>query len=623
MQVSASLIDLGRVKEVGGFVGGEFLVSNPSTQMPLHFSLTSERAQLSVSEGHLVGRDTSRLNGGSLQSDMIVKFSLPVNGYGLIEDKIIVQNLSCSGQNAELVLRLFVDAAVVEAAPELALPHFQPKPVTLISSPPDPDSELSSRGIGSGFLSIREFNLLRNGGKKLPLLPAFGGESGSSCDRKIRKASSAGDFFFANLAPQPGKGAASPHQRNSLGSIGSQDLTPFLSNSFLSLGTVFVSPENRRSTLKGASTVKEIMDVPIYTISDLRPYHSSLLLTNFLQEPIELQVFSTLRMCVNPEKSVITPHSARMQSELSSCITGSYNVDAEMEAYCRSHGVDSAFDERDDGSNIVSELATKLVCCGRPFVIQPYCTTRLLVSYSDLKRLSSSEVTRLSSGKLSAVEGLLIFSKVKSSPPQESSVVVSTDETEDMKNMRIGGQAVEVLNIRGSICLSEGNLAKNYIELGKVGYANKWADVEFEITVENTSDADLVYKLVDVPECFEILLNEHRTANDVTEIIGCVAPRESGTLRVTLCTSKLKHLKHAGTCSWRICLLNCNNPENLMELVVEAEMTICTLRFGGLTDDALLLPHLTLPALPSASPCSMQFVVRFSIHGNLWYPFRA
>ncbi|CAM6083476.1 unnamed protein product [Calypogeia fissa] len=602
MQVSASMMDLGRVKEVGGFVIGYFLVSNPSTQMPLHFSLSSKLAQLTVQEGHLVGRDASRLNGGTAQSDMTVTFCLPVSGYGLIEDKIIVQNLSCFGQNAELALRLFVDAGVVEACPEPPLPHFQQKEIPLISSVPRQAFELPS--FGCKLFNSRQPNLLKTHGQRLPVLS--GGDIGVSFDRTIRKASSGGDFFFSNLTPQPGKADLALRQQESFGPVESQDAAPFRSNPFLNLGTVFVSPTDRQSTENGA-IANDNADVPIYSISDLRTYHCSLLLTNFLQDPIELQPFSTLPMLVHPEKNVLASYSSLTIHELSSCIIDSYTMDAEMEAYCRFHGDISVCEEL--ASRATFELVTKLVCCGRPFVIQPYCTTRLVVSYSDLNRLSSLEVARLRSGEPALVEGLLVF--IRSSSSQEYSAIPPDRyyDTKDSKGLQVGRQAVEILNITGSICLSEGHLVKNYIELGKVGYANKWADVELEITVENTSDAVLVYKFVNVPECFKILSDELQTDRSVAEKIGSVPRRGSGNLRITLCTSKLEQLKLAGPCSWRICLLNCNNPKNLMELVVEAEMTICNLSFGGLTEGALLLPPLTLPALPSASPCSVQFVV--------------
>lgn len=48
LQVSTSLIDLGRLEEVGGFMSGFFAVSNPSDQMLLNFSLSAGRTSLSL-----------------------------------------------------------------------------------------------------------------------------------------------------------------------------------------------------------------------------------------------------------------------------------------------------------------------------------------------------------------------------------------------------------------------------------------------------------------------------------------------------------------------------------------------------------------------------------------------
>lgn len=60
-----------------------------------------------------------------------------------------------------------------------------------------------------------------------------------------------------------------------------------------------------------------------------------------------------------------------------------------------------------------------------------------------------------------------------------------------------------------------------------------------------------------------------------------------------------------------LCLMNCNNRKNIMEVSIVAEMTVRNLRFVGLTESALVLPPLTVPLQPLAPPCSRRFSVSF------------
>ncbi|BBM97058.1 hypothetical protein MPTK1_1g02700 [Marchantia polymorpha subsp. ruderalis] len=598
LQVSTSMIDLGRVREYGGFVTGEFMVSNPSNQMPLHFSLTSKKAILSVLDGQLAGKEAGRSVGQFGKSDMAVKFSLPVVDYGLIEDKVVVKNLSCPGQTAELVIRLFVDGGVVEAKAEQPLPHCEENREEDFSFPLAPGSP--STNSVSGLSKDRKSNPSGTLGRTLPF--SLRGEDDNRSSRQIRKASSAGDFYFANLTSSFGRPDGFTDDKTEKCNDLRGDHVPFLeANSIMDMGTVFISPIDRGQEYDSSS---DNLRSSFFSITDLRPYHTSLVITNHSQEVIELEPFSNLPVLVDSDQRSMVSRDSRDYGGQSTApdsdkLNEGYEIhqDTSDEEFAREELI---FPEK-------SELVTKFTSCGRSFLLQPGCSTKVLTACVGLPRMSSSELDHFRGGNTSTLEGLLLF--IKRNP------VVGEDTSNKLQNcyvydeVDVSHQVVEVLNIVASMCISKGQLAKSYVELGKVGYANRWADVQFELTVENISDAVLVYQLVDVPSCFSILMNDSPTEYNVDELRSSVVPRGSSTLRITLRTSKLEHVKEAGPCSWRLCLLNCNNPQNLMELTVEAEMTVCNLRFGGLTESALLLPPLTLPALPSAPPCITQFMV--------------
>ncbi|KAL3702130.1 hypothetical protein R1sor_020152 [Riccia sorocarpa] len=602
LQVSSSLIDLGRVRETGGFVTGEFLVSNPSTQMPLHFSLASSRAVLSVKEGHLAGKEAECSVDHFEKSDMIVKFSLPVTHYGLVEDKVVVQNLSCPGQTAELILRLFVDSGVVEAIGERASSHFQ-KPTKEESSHP-PFASSRSAGDVSGEVGESAPGS-RRGASEILQRNGREGEDAASV-RQIRKTASAGDFYFSNYTASMALSDGPTYdEADSIAVLEGADIPVLEINSILNLGTIFISPVSESKT-HGRSTSLKDLKLSLFSITDLRPHHASVVIKSRSDEKIELEPYSNLPLFVDSDH-VLPRNSGGGGSafDLSSSVDRDKSGD-NNEVHEDTQDKVQALQR--PSSQGMSDLVTRFTSCGRPFFVEPGRVQHVFITCVEIPSIPSSELERVSVGKISSVEGLLLFVKREriigedpfdTSPPGRRHY-----------NAEVHHQAVEVMNVVGSLCVSKGKLARSSVDLGKVGYANRWTDVDFEVTVENVSDAVLVYQILDVPDCFKISAEETP--------LGCegggdsrrsVHPRSGSTLKVTLTTSKLEHVKEAGPCSWRICLLNCNNPRNVMELTVEAEMTVCNLRLGGLIESSLLLPPLTLPALPSAPPCVTQFTV--------------
>ena len=86
LQVSTSTEDLGRLDEDGGFISGCFVVSNPSNQMNLDFTLSAGQASLTVVRGHLIGKEATPSTGSGEKSEIAREYCLPVTEYGLIEE---------------------------------------------------------------------------------------------------------------------------------------------------------------------------------------------------------------------------------------------------------------------------------------------------------------------------------------------------------------------------------------------------------------------------------------------------------------------------------------------------------------------------------------------------------
>jgi hypothetical protein len=344
----------------------------------------------------------------------------------------------------------------------------------------------------------------------------------------------------------------------------------------------------------GNPSEKEGKVLARYSISDLRSFQSSLLLTNSSDAALTLQPVSTL-----PLQVFVEIHGV---SELSNNSVATVDTKSGQITCTTTSGIATQSTKEVTGSTFGWNP------CGNKFSILPGSATRLLVACDEIQPLSSVDVSHLGKGQLCAFEGLLAFCKSNVTEDTEDFI---SDVTVLQENWDFS-QFLELFTVKGTMCVSYGEVETKEINLGKVGDANGWQDLEFDIEVHNSSDAEMVFQIIDTPDIFSFSYQGLEVLAGANGFTACQLPaRGTNSIQVILHTSKLEHRKEARTWSWKLCLVNCNNRKNIMEVSVVAEMTVRNLRFVGLTESTLVLPPLTVPLQPHALPCSRRFSVSF------------
>jgi hypothetical protein len=592
MKVSTSQINLGRLKKIGGCLSGHFVVSNPSAQMPLSFSLSSRHAMLSCTEGYLVGKEVARTsNDTATVSEIVVEFHLPVTDYGLIEDTVMVKNMSCPGQNAAVIIQVYVDGGLVEAQVEPALSHF----------------ELAGMEISMGDMGHK----IRRIQGCIPGMPPSLSVDSSRDSTPVQEKETTQSMQGASAM------GAKQHDEG-ITNIRLNSCRLLEDNSCLDLGTVFtiLGTADKSTAKKDTSPDKELKEFPDLIISDLRPYHASLLITNHSAEAVTLQPVSSLPVVVNVDVKYATEVSHGISAHVQTGGQCGRSLMANGSQASQSDCVDPCCtilsQEHTCGLEEAAhdQLHNMWVACGHAFTLAKGGTARLFVACQGLNPLSASDSDQLQKGRLCAFEGLLAFCKTtvrtyELGGSDDSPSSGCPHANEDWQ----GSQVVEVVSVRGSMCFSFGEIVTKFINLGKVGDANGWDDVTFEFTIKNLSDAVLLYNFVDVPGVFTFASERLHGASTSQKLSNIVEPRSLVTIQALFHASKLEQMKVARTWSWKVQLVNCNNPHNKMELALEADMTVRNLCFGALTGSVLLLPPITVPAPLLPPPCTKNFIV--------------
>lgn len=582
LQVSTSMVDLGRLEEVGGFISGCFVVSNPSNQMPLDFTLSAGRVSLSVVRGHLIGKEATPVIGTQEKSEIAIEYCLPITEYGLIEDRVVVQNLSCPGQNAEVLLRVYVDRGSLKSHIQPPLRHFP----------------CFSPEMGSVLLNE---NLSSNDSRKIPPSSTtnFYGANGSLRSNQSAFGTSTKDMekslTFEELSPRrtfslPATNLELEDFQDRPSCDAGRIVGPLQDNHCLDMGIVYISLDfGGTEGENGNPTEREVKVSSRYCISDFRSFQSSLLLTNSSDEALTVQPVSTL-----PLKVFVEDHGVSQLSDKTVAM-----VDTKSgQTICTTSAIQSTKE--------ISGSTSKWNPCGNKFSILPGSVTRLLVACDGMQTLSSVDISHLGKGQLCHFEGLL--------------AICNSIDREDTEGFKSEGavlqdqwdfsQFLELLTVKGSMCVSNGEVETKEINLGKVGDANGWQDLEFDMEVHNSSDAEMVFQIIDAPDIFSFSYQGLEVLTGANGFTACQLPaRGTNSIQVNLHTLKLEHRKEARTWSWKICLMNCNNRKNIMEASVIAEMTVRNLRFMGLNESTLVLPPLTVPLQPHALHCNRRFSV--------------
>lgn len=509
--------------------------------------------------------------GSQENSEIAIKYCLPVKEYGLIEDRIVVQNLSCSGQNAEVLLRLYVDRGSLKCHLQPPMQYLQGSNFKIVGVPPNT-------------------NLSSNHPLKFSSQPIRGNLTQGIEDTLALQGFSPRSIYLCPAADSEVKNFQGRPTFNVDKVVGLS-----VDNHQINVGIVYVSFDpNGIKVESHGPTDKELMSSAEFLTLN-RSFRSSLLLTNLSDEALTLQPVSTLSLQVFVDNQHV--------SQMSEILVPRADFEYRQTTFSTTSDIVTQSLKQMPGSS------SGWSACGNKFNILPGNETRLLLACDGiLQPLSSVDVSQLEKGQLRAFEGRLAFCKTNITEINEDikCEITAVQEEWDLSQFQ------ELLTITGSMCVSFGEVETKFINLGKVGDANGWQDIEFDVEIYNASDAELVIQISDAPSVFSFSFHGLEVVASENGFSSCRIPaRESNSVQAVLHTSKLEHNMEAKTWSWELCFKNLKNAKNSMEVTVVAEMTVRNLRFLGLTESSLILPPLTVPSQRNAQHSSRRFSVSF------------
>ncbi|KAI9139015.1 hypothetical protein BKA69DRAFT_705580 [Paraphysoderma sedebokerense] len=163
--------------------------------------------------------------------------------------------------------------------------------------------------------------------------------------------------------------------------------------------------------------------------------------------------------------------------------------------------------------------------------------------------------------------------------------------------------ALKVFDIEAQYCVSVGECEPTSIDVGKIGYFNRWNDIKFKVSLKNSSPIPYVAQLKAV-SAFSVLPPSN--SSNSTEIF--VPSKVSSEIEVVLKPTLLSDLT-AGSKQFTLTFQNLYNPKNSVNVNVMANLTLFELRFDRLINGELALPPLHHPSPDTALPCDTWFTI--------------
>jgi predicted DNA-binding protein YlxM (UPF0122 family) len=178
-------------------------------------------------------------------------------------------------------------------------------------------------------------------------------------------------------------------------------------------------------------------------------------------------------------------------------------------------------------------------------------------------------------------------------------------------------EALKVLSLDLSYCVSLGELSPSAIVLGEFGHTNRWRNVKFKFTIRNTSDIPLVYKLeasdfvsISSGDLVQSRSLDSITSHDVEDESDLtIQPRETIDMTGTLRAKSFQNESAPKKISGSISLVNKYNQRNVSLLSIEASLTLFEIKFDGLVHGELILPPISFPQSSSTPPADTWFTV--------------
>ena len=217
--------------------------------------------------------------------------------------------------------------------------------------------------------------------------------------------------------------------------------------------------------------------------------------------------------------------------------------------------------------------------CGPEMKLKSGQKVNLYISAPNPARLSSNEeINSLTSGKNIDINGALLLYD---------------------KNLKMD---VMAFNLNAFYSMSLSHIDTTEIDIGKIGHANLWRDVPLSFELKNDSIAPLCVKLV-LPNFIELEnLNESYDNNLIIPAFS------SEVIEAKVKPHNITDFE-AGYRNYYIKLINKYNPENVMNVKIDMELTEFELRYERLNKGELYLPPLYHPYNAEALPCDNWFTI--------------
>ncbi|KAG9297531.1 hypothetical protein G9A89_001471 [Geosiphon pyriformis] len=225
--------------------------------------------------------------------------------------------------------------------------------------------------------------------------------------------------------------------------------------------------------------------------------------------------------------------------------------------------------------------------CGPQCELKPGDRAFLYIACPEPIFLDKENSLKLVKGKKAIIEGVLLLYDLKSRT------------------------TVKMIDLKANYCVSKGELTPAEIELGKIGHANSWSEVQFQFTLRNISGIPLQYELQS-PDCIEIrgIVDEgsHQLDQEVISLKRVIDSYVEQKITAALKPRRIEDFQ-LGERIFEINVLNMFNPENKMTINLKATLTLFEMVFERLVHGELVLPPLCHPITRHELPSDSWFSI--------------
>eukprot|EP00002_Diphylleia_rotans_P020180 TRINITY_DN3914_c0_g1_i4.p1 TRINITY_DN3914_c0_g1~~TRINITY_DN3914_c0_g1_i4.p1 ORF type:complete len:2911 (-),score=486.97 TRINITY_DN3914_c0_g1_i4:749-9481(-) len=223
--------------------------------------------------------------------------------------------------------------------------------------------------------------------------------------------------------------------------------------------------------------------------------------------------------------------------------------------------------------------------CGKEFTLGANESAVLKVYPPSSNTIPESRISDVLQGKLFPFSGILAFEHIIASTPHQNN-------RRDLRRPRRShstnqnpttvtsywNRVIMQIPIKGSFCVSSGEVANSIIDVGKFGCLNTWRDINFEVEIRNKGHCKLRY-MIDA----NTLPPELSLCGDQVLLSGELMPDTKSILPFVLRTGKIARTE-TGAYSTTVEVQNKDNPNNKMTFTVKGSIIGELIKFKNLDE---------------------------------------